>query len=58
MAIIRLELSKRRLDQAYREEQKGRYTSGIWDEWDGWNLNPNPPPPPPISTGKSCNKAL
>ena len=49
----RLELSKRRLDQEYREEQQGRYTagSGMWDQWDGWKLNPNPPPPPPISSG-------
>ena len=39
---FRLELSKRRLDQAYQEEQ--RYSSGMWDGWDGWN--PAPPPPP------------
>ena len=40
--MFRLELSKRRLDQAYQEEQ--RYSSGMWDGWDGWN--PAPPPPP------------
>ena len=39
----KLEMSKRRLDQAYREEQ--RYSSGMWDQWDGWH----PPPPPPTS---------
>ena len=42
-------MSKRRMDQAYREEQ--RYNCGIWDEWDGWKINPNPPPPPPLPSG-------
>ena len=37
-------MSKRRMDMAYREEQ--RYNSGMWDSWDGWNHNPAPPPPP------------
>ena len=41
----KLEMSKRRMDQAYREEQ--RYSSGMWDQWDGWH--PPPPVHPPSS---------
>ena len=36
-------MSKRRMDLAYRAEQ--RHNSGMWDSWDGWNHNPAPPPP-------------
>ena len=38
----KLEMSKRRMDQAYREDQ--RYSSGMWDQWDGWH-------PPTSSSG-------
>ena len=43
MTKFRLEMSKRRMDMAYRAEQ--RHNSGMWDSWDGWNHNPAPPPP-------------
>ena len=50
--MIRLELSKRRLDQAYQEEQ--RYSSGMWDGWDGWN----PAPEDTFEECTSCEEEL
>ena len=38
--LVRLELSKRRMDQAYSETKYNCGPWNQWDQWDGWNPRP------------------